>query len=103
MLVTLLLFYRTGVDSFTTAWILALPGVAGFENRPPTKQSVHLGGNRLPTFETPATASTADASLLRQGHQRRARTRVLCVPCTLGAMTQGVWSSVPKRKKGGVS
>ena len=30
------------------------------------KKSVHLGRNRLPTSETPATGSTADASLLRK-------------------------------------
>ena len=63
------------------------------------KKSVHLGRNRLPTSETPATGSTADASLLHKGNSD-ALDRTLCaLPRRLGAMTQGVWSFVQKLEK----
>ena len=43
------------------------------------KKRVHLGRNRLPTSETPATGSTAEASLLHKGSSDELdRTRVLC-------------------------
>ena len=43
------------------------------------KKSVRLGRNRLLTSETPATGSTADASLLRKGSSDVLdRTCVLC-------------------------
>ena len=58
---------------------LAQSDVFEFKNRSVTKKSVHLGRNRLPASETPASGSTADASLVRKGSSDVLdRTCVLC-------------------------
>ena len=67
LLVTFTLRWRTAApDPSTTAWLNPM-SLGSKIDQPQQKVSVHLGRNRLPTSETPATGSTADASLLRKG------------------------------------
>ena len=77
LLVTFLLLCRTASDPSTTAWLNPLSFLYSELDQP--QKSVHLGRNRLPTSETPATGSTADASLLHKGSSDALdRTCVLC-------------------------
>ena len=64
MLVTFLFLCRTACDPSTTAWLNPLSLGSEIDQ---LQKSVHLGRNRLPTCETPATGSTANASLLHEG------------------------------------
>ena len=58
--------------------------VFGFENDHLQKKSDHIGRDRLPISEAPATGSTADASPLRKSSSDVLdRTRVMC-PVDLG-------------------
>ena len=73
---TFILLGRTASDPFTNAWLN--PVSLASEVDQPKKVSIS-GENRLPTYETPATGSTPDASLLhKSGSDAPDRTCVLC-------------------------
>ena len=76
LLVTVLLLCRTASDPSTTAGSIRCIWVQKSISH---TKSVHLGRNHLPTCETPATGSTADASLLNKSSSDALdRTCVLC-------------------------
>ena len=65
LLVIFLLLCRTAAEPSTAAWLNPLS--LGSKIDQPQEKVSHLGRKRLATSETPATGSTADASLLRKG------------------------------------